>query len=420
MQKRLTYFFTLMAAVLLASFPLRGLSGVRAQTTLQQTEQQAALQDEQNTIDIVARYSPSVVAVNVTVPGQPLTNFDQQMLPPGFQGQLPDQPQYGAGSGFVIDASGRIITNYHVVAEALNSNSVTLQDRASLSVTFADAPHKDVPVQVLSVNPSYDLALLEVQTKSDLPQGIQAIPLADSNALKVGQKTIAIGNPFGLESTVTTGIISALGRDMPSIGQFTVPMIQTDAAINPGNSGGPLLNSKGELIGINTAIIPSVSATGERGFLGVGFAVPSKYLQDDLASLEQGGFLDVYSSKPRMGVQVQDISHYPEAVRAQLNLPSEGVMVTGVQEGSPAAKAGLQASSFSVNANGQELPVGGDIITKVNGEKVTSSQALQDKIFAMKQGDTVNLSVLRNGKEETVTVNLAIIPLAQTSEQRTN
>jgi serine protease Do len=404
------------------------------QTTRQLNETGALLQDEQNTIDLIGTYGPSVVAVNVEVRGQRVNPFDGQdfqNLPPEFkqffqgmipqgqdnqnqQGQLQDQPlEHGAGSGFVISDNGHIVTNYHVVVDALKENSVDLQDSAKITVTFAGNADKEVPVKVLGVNPSYDLALLEVQNSSDLPEGIKPIPVADTSALKVGQKVIAIGNPFGLESTVTTGIISAVGRDMPSIGQFTVPMIQTDAAINPGNSGGPLLNSKGELVGINTAIIPSVSANGERGFLGVGFAVPGNYLKDNLAVLEAGSFHDVYSSKPRMGIQIQDISQYPEDVRTHLNLPDEGEMVVAVQEGSPAAKAGLEASSFTVNVNGQELPAGGDIITAVNGEKVSSSQDLQDRIFAMNKGDTVDLTVMRGGKEQTVTVNLDIVPLAQ-------
>ncbi len=393
-----------------------------AKTIASFNQADALLQDEQNTIDVIGTYGPSVVAVNVEIQGQLVSAYDSQ-LPPGFQ--LPDQlqpgqpqAQYGAGSGFVIDTAGRIVTNYHVVTEALQANSIDLGDGSKLTVTFASNPDKELAVKVIGVNPSYDLALLELQNKGDLPKDAKAISIADSNMLKVGQKVIAIGNPFGLESTVTTGIISGVGRDMQSIGQFNVPMVQTDAAINPGNSGGPLLNSQGELVGINTAIIPSVSATGERGFLGVGFAVPSNYLKDNLAVLEQGGFNDVYSSKPRMGVQVIDISHYPDDVRAQLNLPTEGEMVIAVQEGSPAANAGLQACSFTINVNGQELPAGGDIITAVNGEKVTSSKALQDHIFAMNKGDSVNLSVMRSGKEKMITVNLEIVPLVQA--QRSN
>jgi serine protease Do len=401
------------AFALFVSLPGHSVFTAKAQTSQTSVQQSALLQDEQNTIDVIGTYGPSVVAVNVEIKGQRVSAYDTQPLPPGFQ--LPDQPQalHGAGSGFAIDSAGRIVTNYHVVADALQPNSIDLSEGSRLTVTFASNPNQELVVKVIGVNPSYDLALLEVQNKSDLPKDVKAIPMANSDALKVGQKVIAIGNPFGLESTVTTGIISGVGRDMPSIGQFTVPMVQTDAAINPGNSGGPLLNSKGELVGINTAIIPSVSATGERGFLGVGFAVPSNYLQENLATLEHGGFSDVYSSKPRMGVEVIDMSRYPEEVRTQLNLPSEGDMVIGVQAGSPAEKAGLKASTMTVNTGGQDLPVGGDIITAVNGETLTSVTNLRDKIFSMKQGDTVNLTVLRNGMEQTLAVTLEIVPLAQ-------
>jgi serine protease Do len=418
-KNRTPIFLSLVITTLLVSFPLHSLFLVNAQSTAMVSEQSAFLQDEQNTIDVIGTYSPSVVAVNVEIKGQRLSALDNQNFPPDFfQGQVPNQPQlqHGAGSGFVIDAAGRIVTNYHVVADALQNNSIDLSEGSKLSVTFASNPDQELAVKVIGVNPSYDLALLELQTTSDLPKGVKAIPIANSDALKVGQKVIAIGNPFGLESTVTTGIISGVGRDMQSIGQFTVPMVQTDAAINPGNSGGPLLNSKGELIGINTAIIPSVSVTGERGFLGVGFAVPSNFLNDNLATLEQGGFNDVYSSKPRMGVQVLDISNYPEDVRTKLNLPSEGEMVIAVQEGSPAAKAGLKASSMTVTVSGQELPVGGDIILAVNGEALTPTINLQTKIFSMMKGDTVNLTVWRDGKEQTLAVTLEIVPLIQAQE----
>ena len=389
-------------------------------------EPAALLQDEQNTVDVVDRYGPSVVAINVAVRGQRVDPF--QGLPPEFrfffnqpQQGLPQQglPQQGlpqqliqsAGSGFLIGDQGHIITNFHVVQDALQNGSVILKDGATIDVSFAGDGKQEVPAKVVGVNPSFDLALLELQDKEKIPAGLTPIPIANSDEVRVGQKVIAIGNPFGLQSTVTTGIVSASGREVPSIGRIQVPMIQTDAAINPGNSGGPLLNSRGELIGINTAIIPGLSANGQRGFLGIGFAIPSNFLQDNLADLEKGGFFDVFSTRPRIGVQIRDLSSYPDSVRQSLNLPDSGVMVIDVQAGGPGAKAGLQGASFTVNAGGQDLPAGGDVILEFNGEKIESGNQLQQLVFAQQPGDTVKLTIWRNGEQQTVNVTLDIVPL---------
>ncbi len=398
-------------------------------------EKQAMLQDETNTVDIFKTYGPSVVSVNVEVQGQQVNPFMQggqgqdqmQNLPPEFrqffqqfgqqfgapQGGAQQQeqaPLQGAGSGFVVDKQGQLMTNYHVVKEALRGNTTTLKEGATLTVTFTGSTDT-LPVKVVGVNPSYDLALLELTNKNDLPAHVQPITVANSDSLEVGQKVIAIGNPFGLESTVTTGIVSAVGRDFTSVGQFNFPVIQTDAAINPGNSGGPLLDSQGQLVGINTAILPSIGADGQVGFLGVGFAIPGNIVSQNLASLEKGGFTDVYSSKPRMGVQVQDVSSYPENLRQSLGLPAEGELVIAVEPGSPAAKAGLKGSDFTVNVQGQELPAGGDVIVSVDGQKLSDSQSLQTVVFAKKAGDTVQLGIVRGGQQKTLNVKLAIVPL---------
>ncbi len=400
--------------------PSLSVAQAQSATTIKPLNQNTAfLQDEENTISVNDLYGPSVVAVNVEIKGQAVSAYDN--VPPQFRqffnlpqdAQPQEQTQHGAGSGFVIDAKGRIITNFHVVKDALEANSITLAEGSKLSVTFAGSQDKQIPVKVIGVNPSYDMALLELEQASDLPSGIKAIPLANSDEIKVGEKVIAIGNPFGLQSTVTTGIVSALGRDMPSIGQFNISMVQTDAAINPGNSGGPLLNSQGELIGINTAIIPSVDATGQRGFLGVGFAIPSNYLKDNLADLEKGGVHDVYSSKARLGAQIADVSSYPENVRATLHMPDQGALVVAVQDGSPAQKAGLKASDFSVTIDGQSVPAGGDVITQVNGTDISSTQQLQNLVFSMNPGDTVHLTVSSDGQVKQLDVTLEIVPLAQ-------
>ena len=396
-------------------------------------QKQALLQDESNTIEVFKTYGPSVVSVNVEVPAQPATGmqggqgqlqnvppqfrqfFQQfgQQFGPGFgqqfgQGQPPMQ---GAGSGFVVDPQGQLLTNYHVVQDALKQGSTTLKPGAKLTVTFTGS-QATLPVKVVGVNPSYDLALLELTNKNDLPKGVKPIAIANSSSVEVGQKVIAIGNPFGLESTVTTGIISAVGRDFTSVGQFNFPVIQTDAPINPGNSGGPLLDSQGQLVGVNTAILPSVGANGQAGFLGIGFAIPGNVVSQNLASLEQGGYADVYSSKPRMGVQVQDVSSYPQSVRQALGLPDAGELVIAVEPGSPAAKAGLRGSDLTVNVQGQQLPAGGDVIVSVDGQKLTDSQTLQNVVFSKKAGDTVQLGIIREGKAQTLTVKLAVVPLS--------
>lgn len=386
-------------------------------------EKNAFLQDENNTVDVFKTYGPSVVAVNVEVSGQRVDPFAGQNVPPEFQqffrqfgmpqGQAP-QTQRGAGSGFVVDAQGRLMTNYHVVESALQDGTSKLKAGAKLTVSFTGS-EKELPVRVVGVNPSYDLALLELVNQNALPKGVEPITIANSDALEVGQKVIAIGNPFGLQSTVTTGIISAVGRDFTSIGQFNFPVIQTDAAINPGNSGGPLLNSKGELIGINTAIISNASSQSEAGSVGIGFAIPSNNVTSNLASLEKGGYADVYTDKPRMGVQVADISAYPANVRRSLGLPTAGEMVMAVEPGSPAAKAGLRGPSFEVTVDGQQLPAGGDVITAIDGQALTDSANLQTVIFAKKPGDVVALTVWRGGKAVQVDVTLAIVPVSQKS-----
>ena len=388
----------------------------------------ALLEYEQNTVDIVEHYSPSVVAVNVAVQGR-------QMMPEGYQeyfDQVPEQfrrffqppeedqtpqsqPQRGSGSGFVVDDQGRILTNYHVVASALQDGSVEPLDGAEITVTFPSSD-EEFPVSVVGANATYDLALLELDNPDALPQAVQdvvPIPIADSDDIRVGEKAIAIGNPFGFQTTVTQGIVSGVSRTLQGVGEVNIPLVQTDAPINPGNSGGPLLNSQGQLIGINTAIIPSLSITGERGNLGIGFAVPSNIVSDSLAGLEQGGFQDV-TSRPRLGVSIIDVQAYPENVRQSLNLPEQGVVINEVAPGSAAAAAGLQGSTLEVMVDGQPVPAGGDVITAVDGTEVSSSSELQNIIFSKGAGDTVELTIFRNGQEQTVPVTLAVVPQGDT------
>ncbi|UCH26627.1 MAG: trypsin-like peptidase domain-containing protein, partial [Trueperaceae bacterium] len=361
-------------------------------------ESRALLENERNTIEIVNSLGPSVVAVNVTFTrtssiGEPDEgaeerserapfDFDIPGLTPEMRERLrerfPDgfdfrfnpfgedaQPfRQGSGSGFVVDEEGHIVTNYHVVSSALEQNSSELREGAEITVTFPGRGDERLGARVLGANPSFDLALLELIDPNSIPEGVEPLVLGDSDGVLVGQKAVAIGNPFGLQSTVTSGIVSAIGRNLPSVGEVAIPMIQTDAAVNPGSSGGPLLNSSGEVIGINTAIIPGNGfGPGNGAFAGVGFAVPSNLLAENLELLAGGGFTDVFTTRPRIGIAVRNVQAFPENVRNTLQLPDRGVVIFSVQEDSPGAQAGLRGSQFTVNVDGQELPAGGDVIT---------------------------------------------------------
>jgi len=377
----------------------------------------ALLADERNTIDIVERFGPSVVAVNVTVRGQAVDPFApfRDSLPPQFRDffRLPDAPdtpqvRQGSGSGFVVDAAGRIVTNYHVVSAALEPGAVTLREGANIEVVFPerDAP---IPVRVVGANPDVDLALLEALDASELPS-VEAIELAHGG-VRVGQKVIAIGNPFGLQSTVTTGIVSAVGRQFESIGRIEIEMIQTDAAINPGNSGGPLLDSSGRLIGVNTAIVPGVGADGRRGNLGIGFAVPSELLAESLALLESGGLSGIAAAaqdpnRPRLGVTITPVETFPASVREALNLPERGLVVTDVDPGGAAADVGVSGPVFSAMVDGREYPAGGDVVIAADGQPVPRAEDLQRIVFAKSAGDSVRLTLWRNGTERDVDVTL--------------
>jgi serine protease Do len=375
-------------------------------------ERQALLEDERNTVDIVNTFGASVVAIMVEVLGQPVDPFDT--LPPQFRDffRLPQtpgepQPRRGSGSGFVIEG-GQIVTNYHVVQAALVERGVALREGASLTVTFPGIPD-GVPATVIGANPDVDLALLEIEEGYQLP-AVEAIRLSD-RPVQVGQKVIAIGNPFGLASTVTTGIVSASGRALETIGRIEVPMIQTDAAINPGNSGGPLLDSRGRLVGINTAIIPGGGVGGRPGNIGIGFAVPADLLGETLAAMQAGGLVGIAAAaldpdRPRLGVSITTVDAYPQAVREALALPETGIVIMEVQPGAPAADAGLRGPTFTAMVGGQEYPAGGDIILEADGQELRRPEDLQRVVFAKEAGDEVELLVWRNGETRTVTVEL--------------
>ncbi|MDN5870280.1 MAG: trypsin-like peptidase domain-containing protein [Nitrococcus sp.] len=398
-----------------AGFSLVGLDPVvkaSAAPEIMGIDGQAYLAYERNTIAIVDRYSPSVVAINVTVKGQRVNPFEnlppelrqffRQFGPfgPDMRFSQPQQMIRAAGSGFVVNEQGQIVTNYHVVAEALQSGSTKLKPSASITVTFM-GKEKDLPVKVVGADQSYDLALLQLEQPEERPANAIPIPLADSEDVKVGEKTIAIGNPFRLNSTVTQGIVSAVNRrEEAAVSGVPIDFIQTDAAINPGNSGGPLLNSRGQVIGVNDQILAPHGT-----FVGIGLAIPSNLLKARMDELRQGGLV----KKARIGIQIMSLSEYPERMRSFLKLPDHGVMVVAVAENSPAAKAKLQPAQYAVTGDGRQWPVGGDIIIAVNGKPIADAEQLQELVYSKDAGDTLELTVLHDNEKRTVGLELAVV-----------
>jgi putative serine protease PepD len=288
----------------------------------------------------------------------------------------------GQGSGWVYDTDGHIVTNEHVVDGA-----------QSVSVRFWDGSTYDATV--VGADPSTDLAVIKV----DAPDGV-LVPLAvgDSDALTVGEGVVAIGSPFGLENTLTTGVVSALNREMSSPNGFTISnSIQTDAAINHGNSGGPLLNAAGEVVGVNTQI-----RSDSGGSDGIGFAIPASTISSIVPQIISSGSVE----HAYLGVGVATIS---DSAASELGVPA-GVMVTDVRQGTPAAEAGLRAASGSATVNGQSYPTGGDVITAVDGTAITDGAQLQAAIDAKHPGDTVSITFTRDGASTTIQVSLGTRP----------
>jgi S1-C subfamily serine protease len=315
--------------------------------------------EEQLIINIYARVSPAVVCITAA-------------------------EQFGSciGSGFVVDSDGHIVTNNHVATAA-----------PSLLVTLAD--ERTVPAEVLGTDPDSDLAVLKI----DVPaEELTVAELGDSDTLRVGQRAIAIGNPFGLERTITTGIVSSLGRTLPRTdSDFQIAeVIQTDAAINPGNSGGPLLDSQGRVIGVNTAI-RSVSGVNS----GVGFAIPVNVVKRVIPELIAGGSY----RHPWVGVTGLTIS--PEIVEA-LDLAVEtGVLVFTIEPGSPAEKAGLRGGIQEMVVGGRPVLAGGDILVAINDTPVRRFDDLINYLAGDTQvGDTVTLTVIRDGERLSLDVVL--------------
>ena len=351
--------------------------------------------DELNTVAVAARFGPSTAALSVRVSGQ-------QMIG-GVEAPTPGQQS--SGSGFVIEFEGErfLVTNFHVVEPTLDPGTSDVRSDSTIVAVFGEDGTTATALTVVGVNPSFDLALLEATNGDEIPE-LEAIPIGDSDAVQIGQKTIAVGNPFGLGATVTTGIVSSTERFIRSVGGVDIPMIQTDAAINPGNSGGALLSSSGELIGINTSIFnPEAGA-----FAGIGFSVPSNLLVESLENLETGGVSLLSDTRPDIGADLGNISGLPASIRSQAGLPDFGIAVLSVDPGGAADDAGLRTPDF-IDVDGLPIPVDPDIILEVDGVPVLSASELNTSVtYSSEEVDTITLTVLRDGEEIEVVVNLTL------------
>jgi len=332
----------------------------------------ATVSDEQNNIEVYKTISPGVAFINTT-------SYQQD-----FWGDV--QEGKGNGSGSVIDDQGHILTNYHVIEGA-----------QKLSVTFGGA--KSYPAKVVGGDPDTDLAVIQI----DAPANLTIVPLGDSDKLTVGQKVLAIGNPFGLDRTLTTGVISGLQRPIRARnGRPIDAAIQTDASINPGNSGGPLLDKYGKMIGINSQILSPGGSEG--GSVGVGFAIPVSIAKRVIPQLIQFGEV----RRPRLGANLLPVA---DLIAQGARLPvSQGLVIRNVTPGSTAAAAGLKGLTRAPDGS-----IGlGDIITAIDGEQIDDLDDLYRYLDKKQIGDTVQIQLYRGGSTATVPVKLANAPSTAT------
>ena len=293
-----------------------------------------------------------------------------------------NQEAQAQGSGFVIDSDGHIATNDHVVEHA-----------DSVSVRFWNGDTYNA--SVVGTDPSTDLGVIKVDAPSSI---LHPVSLGNSSSVQVGDPVVAIGSPFGLEETVTSGIVSALHRQIQALNQFTInDTIQTDAAINHGNSGGPLFNAAGQVIGVNSQIAGDTGAN-----VGIGFAIPSDTVRSIADTLISSGKVE----HAYLGVSVQEV---PVTVAHDLNL-TEGVEITDVRSGTPAQQAGLKGATGKKIVQGTQYATGGDVITAIDGQKVKTSEGVQLAIDAHHPGDTIEITYWRKGETKTVSVKLATRP----------
>ncbi|MGA3082415.1 MAG: trypsin-like peptidase domain-containing protein [Terracidiphilus sp.] len=357
-------------------WPLTHTVGSGSGLGLQLTEAEAAPAydaEEQNNIAVYKRVLPSVVNITSTA-----------LVPTFFYGLVPQQ---GQGSGFVLDKGGHIMTNYHVVANANRGIKVQMSNKRSYDA------------KVVGTDRVHDLALLQIEAPN-----LEPVTLADSANLSVGQKVYAIGNPFGLSGTMTRGIISSIRSIKESEGALIEDAIQTDAAINPGNSGGPLLNSRGEVIGINTMI----ATDGANQSAGIGFAIPINTAKAVLSDLTRYGKV----KRPSLGIV--DFPIGPD-LASEMGLPAEsGVLVQRVIPGGAAEEAGIRGGNQQAYVGNTPIILGGDLIVAIDGHAVTDSQEINAIMEKHQAGDTISVTFYRGRKEMTLKLILGEARAANT------
>jgi putative serine protease PepD len=332
--------------------------------------------------EIYRRSAPGVVQITTT--SVQTVEPDPFLNPFGFP---EEQRQQALGSGFVIDTTGHIVTNFHVVENA-QEIEVSFSNRDSVKAT------------VLGTDPSTDIAVLKVNVDA---RALRPLELGNSDRVRVGDSVVAIGNPLGLERSVTAGIISALHRPLTAPNDFTIDdVIQTDASINSGNSGGPLLAASGAVIGVNTAI--ATGNTGSNGNIGIGFAVPMNTVRNVVSQLMDKGRVE----HAFIGVGAQEIE--PEVARL-FNLPAErGLLVVRVYEGSGAAAAEMRAGTREVVIDGQSYRLGGDFVVAIDGKPVSEAQDLRQAIMGKKVGDKIRIEAYRGNEKRSFDVKLGRQP----------
>jgi len=296
------------------------------------------------------------------------------------------QTQRALGSGFVLDKAGHIVTNFHVVRGA-----------TAIQVSFSN--NERFKAKLVGVDPSTDIAVLQVEVKA---RALKALPLGNSDGVRVGDQVIAIGNPFGLDRSVTAGIVSAVQRRIEAPNRLSIShVIQTDAALNHGNSGGPLLNAQGEVVGVNAQI---ETGGASQGNVGIGFAIPINTVKDVVAQLIKHGDVE----HAFLGIEGKTLT--PSIARL-FHLPvNSGVIVATVRQGSGAAAGGLKAATSEVTVEGESWPAGGDVIVKVDGEPVPTVERLVDVIASKQPGEKIDVEVVRESSHDTLTVKLGRQP----------